>query len=219
MKRTALLLGASGLVGSELLQILLASEFYQKITVLVRRKLHINHPKLVQIEIDFERMQEYGAHFEVDDVFSCLGTTIKKAKTQENFKKIDYGYTLAAGNLAKQYKAKQFLVISSINADASASVFYSRVKGETEEDLKKLHLPSLHIFRPSLLLGDRQEFRLGEKIAEKISTALPFLFKGPLRKYKPVHAKDVAGSMYKAALTEKNGIHTYESHMLHQSSD
>ena len=107
---------------------------------------------------------------------------------------------------AKRHQIGQFLIISAMGADKSSRVFYSRTKGEMESDLRQLHLESLTIFRPSLLLGHRQEFRLGEEVAAMVSKVMPFLFKGPFKTYKPLNAKVVAEAMYRSALKEKEGI-------------
>ncbi|MFD3445880.1 oxidoreductase [Microbacteriaceae bacterium 4G12] len=217
MKRTALVLGASGLVGQEIVQVLLDSAHYSSVTALVRRPLECKHEKLQQQIIDFHTLEQYGNFFHVDDVFSCLGTTIKKAKTKENFIKVDYEYTIRAAKLAEQQGAQNFLVISSMGASQKSKFFYSRVKGEMEEDIKSLSIRGIHIFRPSLLLGEREEFRFGEKFAEQVARILPILFKGPFRKYAPITAKQVAKGMYEVALANETGIHIYESHTIHES--
>ncbi|ANB58624.1 NAD dependent epimerase/dehydratase family protein [Anoxybacillus sp. B7M1] len=209
--RTALLIGASGLIGSELLMLLLQSDDYQHVTILVRRELPIEHHKLEQVVIDFKSLEKYERYFCVDDVFSCLGTTMKKAKTKQNFIQVDYEYTLRAAALAEKCHVKSFLTISSVGADPQSPFFYNRVKGETEEALQRLAIQSLHIFRPSLLLGDRQEFRLSEKAAEWLLSHMPFLFIGKWRKYKPVEAKKMALAMFQAARSCPKGTHIYES--------
>jgi uncharacterized protein YbjT (DUF2867 family) len=210
-KRIALVLGASGLVGQEITHLLLNSDYYDSVTILVREPLQWNHEKLQQKQVDFSNLEAYKELFAVDDVFSCLGTTIKKAKTKENFKKVDYEYTLRAARLAEQQHVKNFLVISSMGASSKSLFFYSRVKGEMEEEVQKLAIDGIHIFRPSLLIGDRQEFRFGEKVAEKISGIVPFIFKGALEKYKPIPAKEVAKGMYITALRNEFGMHIYNS--------
>ncbi|QPA31834.1 oxidoreductase [Thermaerobacillus caldiproteolyticus] len=216
--RTALLIGASGLVGSELLTLLLESDIYRYVTIFVRRELPIKHRKLQQVVVDFNELESYEHYFHVDDVFSCLGTTMKKAKTKQQFIKVDYEYTMRAAALAEKCDVKSFLMVSSLGANPRSPFFYNRVKGETEEALKQLTIKSLHIFRPSLLLGKRQEFRLAEKLAEWLLSLLPFLFIGKWRKYKPVEAKKVALAMFYAATSCQKGIYIYESdHISHIS--
>ena len=207
-KRTALVVGATGLVGKELVGILLQSGAYSQVKALVRNPVGIRHEKLIERKIDFARLTEYEDEFDVDDVFCCLGTTIKKAGSQEAFKKVDYDYPLACAKMAK--KSKQFLIISAIGADRNAKAFYSRVKGEVENALLSMDLPSLHIFRPSLLLGERHEFRFGENLAAVLSPLISPLLKGRLKKFKPVQAKDLALAMYVCAKEERKGHYVYE---------
>lgn len=211
MAKTALLFGASGLVGRELLKLLLSGSEYEKVFVLGRKSLGIKDPKAEEVVIDFEELPKYKDYFKVDDVFCCLGTTIKKAKTQEAFKRVDVDYPLEIAQLALAMGAERFLVISTMGADPKSKIFYSRMKGLLEEELKKIGFKSLHIFRPSLLLGERKEFRLGESAAALISKGVPFIFIGPLKKVKPIHAQTVAKGMYKAAQNKAEGVYTYLS--------
>ena len=209
--RSALLIGASGLIGNELLKLLLQSDLYQRVTILVRRQLPIQHTKLQQIVINFDDLEKYESCFKVDDVFSCLGTTRKKAKTKQQFIKVDYEYTIRAATLAEKCNTRSFLTVTSIGADPESLFFYNRVKGETEEAIQRLSLKSVHIFRPSLLLGKRKEFRVLEKLAEWLFHSVSFAMIGKFRKYKPIDAKKVAQAMYDAALSCKNGVYIYES--------
>ncbi|MDP5275987.1 oxidoreductase [Chengkuizengella axinellae] len=211
MQKSALIAGSTGLVGSELLRYLLDSKEYESVTAIVRKPLHITHPKLKEFIVDFEKLHEFEDVFKVNDVFCCLGTTIKKAKTKEAMTRIDVEYPLVMAKLAKKMGAKQFLVISAMQANPNSSTFYSRIKGEMEQELRKVGFDALHVFRPSLLVGDRKEFRLGEKSAEILFKALFFVFIGPLKKYKAIHAKTVASGMLKAAQSEKQGVNVYLS--------
>lgn len=211
VKKSALLAGASGLVGSELLKYILDRPVYEKVKVFVRKAMNIEHPKLEQIVVDYDHLDQYQEHFRVDDVFCCLGTTIKKAGSQAAFQKVDFEYPLALAKLAKQGGAQKFLIITALGSDANSKVFYNRVKGEVEEAIKKIGLPSLQIFQPSLLLGNRQEFRFGEKVAIVLSPLFSLLLAGPMKKYKPIQAKDVAFAMYLTAQKPSWGNHTYES--------
>ncbi|KAA0959051.1 oxidoreductase [Planococcus kocurii] len=209
--KTALLAGASGLVGNELLHILLNSSHYSQVRILVRHPLELIHEKLEQIITDFDKLDDYADYFTVDDVYCCLGTTIKKAGSQEAFKKVDYDYPLKMAELAKSHQVKNFLVITALGADSNSKVFYSRTKGQLQLNLKKTGLTALHIFQPSLLLGERQEFRLGEKAATLLSPVISKVLKGKMKKYKPVEAKDVAVTMYEVAQIERTGNYTYPS--------
>jgi len=216
MPRTALLLGATGLVGGELLTLLLADAEYRQVTMLVRRNLPRTHPKLVQRVVDFKDLSRDADAFKVDDVFCCLGTTIKKAGSQEAFRVVDYTYPLESAKLAARQGAGQYLLITALGADAQSSVFYNRVKGEVEEAIGKLPLRSLHIFRPSLLLGDRQESRTGEKIAIAVMKPLGFLLAGPLKKYRGIQARTVAQAMLRTAKRNLAGRHAYNSDVIQE---
>ncbi|MCO1604157.1 NAD-dependent epimerase/dehydratase family protein [Desulfosporosinus nitroreducens] len=216
--KSALLVGASGLVGGELLTYLLNGKEYSKVLIFVRKTLGIKHPKLEERLIKFEDLAGYKDYFEVNDVFCCLGTTIKKARSQEAFKKVDLEYPLEIARLAKEMKAEKFLVISSMGANPKSSVFYSRIKGLLEQELKDISIKSLHIFRPSLLLGARREFRFSESASAFITKGISFIFVGSLKKYKPINAKTVAAGMYKAAQSETVGIHTYLSNEIAELS-
>ncbi|MNZ96527.1 hypothetical protein D3C78_1157240 [compost metagenome] len=184
---------------------------YTAVKVFVRKKLPVSHPKLEQIIVDFDQLEPHSQHFLVDDLYCCLGTTIKKAGSQAAFRRVDYDYPLKLAILAKQNGVRQFLLITAMGSNAKSSIFYSRVKGELEEAIKQLQLPAFHIFQPSLLLGKREEFRLGESIAAAISPLLSSILIGRLRKYKPVQAREVALAMYAAASTQTEGITIYES--------
>ncbi|RFU62443.1 NAD-dependent epimerase/dehydratase family protein [Peribacillus glennii] len=210
-EKSALIVGASGLVGSELLQILLNEGAYRKITAIVRKPLGIQHPKLEEKTVDFNHLDHYSEYFIADDVFCCLGTTIKKAGTKEEMTKVDVGYPLAAAKLSFENGASKFLVISSMGADPDALVAYSRMKGMLEQELSKVGFQSLHIFRPSLLLGNRKEFRAGESAAGFLFPLLSFLLVGPLKKYKAIQAATVALAMYRAAQSGKKGKTIYLS--------
>lgn len=216
--KTALLAGASGLVGTELLHILLESPNYEEVKIFVRKQLEIQHPKLEQVVIDFNQLESYEEYFNVNDVYCCLGTTIKKAGSPEAFRKVDYEYPVKMAELAKKCNVGNFLIVSALGADAKSKVFYSRTKGEVEAQLKKLNLRALHVFQPSLLLGDRQEFRFGEKIARLSAPVFSPLLVGKLKKYKPVSARRVAYAMYQVSQTEYSGHFTYPSHRIFEIS-
>ncbi|WP_240675824.1 NAD(P)H-binding protein [Ammoniphilus sp. CFH 90114] len=215
--KKALIIGATGLVGKEVLNILLEGDTYESITILVRKKPSISHGKLVCIVLDdFSNMEQHSKLFQVDDVYCCLGTTIKKAKTKENFKQVDFTYPLMAAQLAKEYGVKRFLLVSAMGADSRSSIFYNRVKGELELAVQQIHLPSFLIFRPSLLLGERAELRVGERMASLVFAFLPFLFKGALIKYRPIEGRDVASMMVRMAETYLPGTHIFENDQMYK---
>ncbi|MEH6996293.1 oxidoreductase [Neobacillus drentensis] len=211
-KKSALVLGATGLIGKELVKVLDESDQYEKIKLLVRRPIELESKVCEEHIIDFNDLHKYQDLFQVSDVFCCLGTTIKQAKTKEAFRKVDYEYPVNAANLAKENGVEKFLIVSSMGADPKSLFFYSRVKGDLEATLTSLNLPSLHIFRPSLLLGERSEFRLGEKIAEKASGVINKLMVGPLRPYRGIQARKVAAAMAFVAQSKKKGNNIYLSH-------
>ncbi len=198
--RTALIAGASGLVGRELLAMLLASPEYERVVALVRRPGGVQHPKLDERVVDFGALPAADPALVADDVFCCLGTTIRVARSQEAFRIVDHDYPLALGRLAKTTGARRFLLISALGADANSTVFYNRVKGETERDLAALGLPALWCLRPSLLDGRREEARPGERIALVVGRVIAPLMGGPLRRYRPVSTKAVARAMLRCAL-------------------
>lgn len=212
--KKVLIAGATGLVGNELLHILLEAKEYETVTAIVRRPLSIKHPKLNEVIIDFDHLEEYSEQMVVDDVFCCLGTTIKKAKTKELMKKIDADYPLALARLTQKLGAKHFLLISSMNANPHSKIWYSQMKGKLEEELSTVPFQTISILRPSLLLGNRQEFRLGEKMATTIFKTVSFLFVGPLLKVKAIEGRQVAQSMYSIAQTNRQGVNIYPSDML-----
>ncbi len=213
-KKTALVIGATGLIGRQCVVTLLQSEQYDKVTTLVRHLSGAKHPNLDEQMIDFDKLEQYSHLMKVDDVFCCMGTTIKKARSKEKFKKVDYEYPLQVAKIALQQGAKQYLIVTAMGADQKSPFFYNQVKGEIEEALKDLDYPSLHIFQPSLLTGDRKEFRMGEKMAVYSFKALNLLLHGPLKKYRSIEGKTVAEAMVKAANSEKRGTFVYESDVI-----
>lgn len=216
MKKTAIIAGASGLVGRELISVLIADPGYEKIIVLVRTPIEgrDSESKFHQIVTDWnpEELEEaLRGELKQADVFCALGTTIKKAGTREEFRKVDFEYPMLLGKLAKKYGARQFLVVSAMGAKRDSKFFYSRVKGDLEHGLSGLGLRTLRIFRPSLLLGDREEFRFGEKAGAVAAKAFSFLMAGGLRKYRPIAAQRVAAGMAEAAKQKGESIRIYES--------
>lgn len=209
--KTALIAGASGLTGGHLLKYLLDSDHYQVVKAIVRKPLSIEHPKLQQIAVDFDELQDHEEELKADDVFCCLGTTIKKAGSQAAFRKIDQDYPLDIARLTARQGASKYLLISALGADKSSLVFYNKVKGQVEHDLKQIPFKSIHIMRPSLLLGDRKESRLGEDIGKAAFNALGVLMQGPLKKYRGIEAKAVAFGMFHLAQQNDLGIFEHES--------
>ncbi len=192
-----LLAGATGLVGERCLGRLVGHPAYSRVTVWSRRPLSRTHPKLAVELVDFESLPSLPP--ECAEVFCCLGTTIRIAGTQEAFRRVDHGYPVALAERARAAGVQQFLMVSSLGADAQSTNFYLRVKGETERDIAALGLAHHLFFRPSLLLGERQEHRRGERLAIVASRFLAPLLIGPIRKYRPIDAEDLATAMVRAA--------------------
>jgi uncharacterized protein YbjT (DUF2867 family) len=191
--QSALLVGATGLIGSFLLQRLLASERYASVVVWARRDTGKAHPKLKVEIVDFEKVHERRA--EAEDVYCCLGTTIKQAGSQAAFRRVDYDYPVALAMAAAAGGAKRLLVVSALGANPDATVFYNRVKGEMEEAVRAAGVPKTVFFRPSLLVGPREKTRPGEQVGMVIGKLL-----GPLLgKYRPIEADTVAAAMLKVA--------------------
>ena len=214
--RKALILGATGLIGSQLLDLVLQDSLYTTVRIFVRKPISVQHPKLDQIIVDYDKLQNYTKALAVDDVFCCLGTTIKKAGSQEAFYKVDATYPFEAARLAKQQGARQYLIVTSMGANKDSSIVYNRVKGEVEDKIAGLQFPSFQIFHPSLLLGERDETRTGDAIAQKVMPALSALMVGGLKKYKPIEGEKVARAMLKIAKQNKSGKHVYNSEQLQQ---
>ncbi|QMV42309.1 Rossmann-fold NAD(P)-binding domain-containing protein [Cohnella cholangitidis] len=213
--KTAIVAGSTGLIGSCLLRRLLEDSRYERVIALTRKALPVSHPKLDAVAISLDSLPTVAPSLQADDWFCALGTTIRKAGSQEAFRRVDYDYPLALGKQAAASRAKQCLLVSAIGASAASSIFYSRVKGEVERDLSALGIPKLHLFRPSLLLGDRAEYGRGEKFMGVLMKGLnPFLL-GSLRKYRSIQADQVAAAMIRAAnLSSDPGVHIYEGKQL-----
>jgi uncharacterized protein YbjT (DUF2867 family) len=174
---------------------------------------------LQEIIFDFDNLQHYEQLPIADTVFCCLGTTIKKAGSQEAFKKVDYDYPLALAKTMRNKGAAHFLIVTALGSDAQSMFFYNRVKGELEEALIGLQFPSLSIFQPSLLLGERKEQRLGEDFAKFFMPLITPLLAGSLRKYRAIQAADVAKAMLKIAMQPASGLCRYPSDEIQEIAD
>ena len=210
MSKTALLAGATGLIGSQLLPLLLASERYAKVIVVGRRLVPTIHPKLVQVVTELDKLPEVRLQLIADDVYCCLGTTMRQAGSREAFYQVDYLYVVTLAALAAGNFAAQFLVVSSLGADASSAVYYSRVKGEMEAAVRQAPFRAIHLFRPSLLLGERAAPRLGERIGAALLGAVRPLLRGPWLKFRAVAAAEVAAAMLRAAEADGSGVRVHE---------
>ncbi|GAB4010444.1 oxidoreductase [Spirosoma migulaei] len=209
--KTALVLGATGLIGELLTHRLVDSPFYNNVKVLVRKSLSWQHPRLQEVQFDFDHPN--GLLTQADDIFCCLGTTIKKAGSKEAFRQVDYHYPIDIARLSLANGAKQFAIVTAMGANEDSSIFYNRVKGEVERDLTALNYPTLLIFRPSLLLGNRSENRLGERIASGAMRLFSPLIPA---KYKGIKADKVAKSMLETMQQGLIGKHVFESDVLQE---
>ncbi len=211
--KVALIAGATGLIGNQLLELLLNDPEYHLVKAITRSPLKLKHEKLQNIIIDFDRLSELDSQIAGDVVFCCLGTTMKKAGSKEAFRKVDYTYPLELATTTHRLGAQQFLLVSALGADKNASIYYNKVKGEVEEAIGKVGFRSYHIMRPSLLLGPRDESRPGEDAAKFFYKAFGFLIP---EKYKAVDAVKVARAMIRLARDEKEGVHIHESKALQE---
>lgn len=207
--KTAIVLGATGLIGNLLTHRLIDSPFYEKVKVLVRKSLGWQHPRLQEVVFDFDHPN--GLLTQADDIFCCLGTTMKKAGSKDAFRKVDYQYPLDVARSGLANGAQQLAIVTSMGADTNSTFFYNRVKGEVERDLTALNYPTLLIFRPSLLLGNRSETRFGERLAEGAMRLFDPLIPA---KYKGVEAAKVANAMLTTTQEGLVGKHVFESDQL-----
>ena len=193
--KTALIFGSSGLIGGQLLKILIETNNYNKIKLFVRSAPEINDPKIEIIETDFNNLENHKEDIKGDDCFFCIGTTKQNAPDKNEYRRIEYNIPVEVAQIAKLNLVNSFLYVSSGFADPKNSGAYLRNKGEVEEGLKKLNFPKLGIMRPSILLGNRKENRVGEKIGTFVMKMFSPLFLGGLKKTKPIHSEKVAKAM------------------------
>jgi uncharacterized protein YbjT (DUF2867 family) len=206
---TATLIGATGLIGGYLLEELLKDNHFGMVRILIRRPIEFTHPKLEKKLVDFTDAESFRLALEDSDVVFCaIGTTQKKVKGDKAaYRKVDYDITVNASRFCKMTGCSTFILVSSVGANSKSNNFYLKLKGEVEDAVKATGLKSVHIMRPSMLLGDRKEFRLGEKIGNPVMKAISFLL--PSR-YKPIHGRDVAKAMMVLARVGKEGSDYYE---------
>ena len=193
--KTALIFGSTGLVGSNLLTLLIKDDYYTAIKIFARSKVNINDPKVEIINLDFNKLNEYSHLIKGDDCFFCIGTTKKKTPNNDEYRNIEYNFPVNIAEIAKNNNVRSFMYVSSLGSNPNTKNTYLKNKGEAEEFLKKLNFSQLSIIRPSFLLGDRNEFRLGEIIGKNIYKKLSFLFQGSLRKFRAIESKNVAKAM------------------------
>lgn len=210
--KTALLVGATGLIGKQLLELLEKDANYNKVIVLTRKPLVVSGNCENRV-VNFDALEESFDSIKADDVFCCLGTTMKVAGSKEAFTKVDYSYPLSVAKLSRSQGAQQYLLVSALGASKNSTIFYNKVKGEVEESIRQLGYTGYHIFRPSLLLGDRKEARSGEDAAKVFLKVFGFLVPA---KWKGIEARKVAYAMLHFAKESRPGIFIHESAEMQQ---
>ena len=204
--KTALVFGSSGLVGGNLLNQLIENDNYNKIKIFVRSEPEINDPKVEIIKTDFNNLENHKEVIRGDDCFFCIGTTKQNSPDKSEYRRVELEVPKQIAQIAKSNSVNSFVFVSSGYADPKSSGDYLKFKGEVEEELKRLNFPKLGIMRPSFLLGDRKEKRVGEKIGIFVFKLLSPLFLGPLKKMKPIHSATVAKAMI--AITQNDSSQT-----------
>lgn len=207
--QVGVIIGATGLVGGHLFRLLVNDLNFEKIIVISRRPFNGQHEKVENRVVNFENNSDLAASFDNADVIFCtIGTTQKKVKGDKGaYRKVDFDIPVNMAKMGLQKGVKQFILVSAVGADAHAGNFYLRLKGEVEETVSSLGYESLYILRPSILLGKRDEFRLGESIGKAVLRSASFLFFGNMRKYYPVKAKQLAQAMINASKEKSPGSH------------
>ena len=213
---TATIIGATGLIGNYLLEELLKDDDYDTVRILVRRPLELTHPRLEKKLVDFTDAESFRLALEGSDVvFSAIGTTQKKVKGDKTaYRKVDYDIAVNAARFCKLNGCSTFILVSSAGANSKSNNFYLKLKGEVEDAIKAVGLRSVYIMRPSMLIGDRKEFRFGEKIGTPVMKAISFLLPS---KYKPIHGRDVAKAMMSAAKKPDEGSFIWEYRAIKRS--
>jgi uncharacterized protein YbjT (DUF2867 family) len=211
MKKTAIVLGASGLIGSNLLPLLLKNSNFESIKIFVRKTLPVQHPKLLQILTNFEDLETVKNEIKADVIFCCLGSTKSKTPDLKQYRKIDHDYPIYFAEEGLKNGLTEYHLVSALGANSKSSNFYTKMKGETENAIKELDISSLYIYQPSFLKGNRTEKRLGEKIALLVMKLIDPLLMGSLKKYKTIAAEVVAKAMINESIKNKKGIFVLES--------
>lgn len=202
-KRTAIILGATGLTGGILLQLLLEDDRYEKIKLFSRNRVKIASDKIEEHIGDVLNLEKFKLHFKADEVFCCIGTTKSKTPDNELYHKIDFGIPVLAAQMSKANGIDTFIVISALGANSKSNIFYNRVKGEMEESVLKIGVSNTYILQSSLISGPRDERRLGEWLAKQLFKVLNVFMVGPLKKYRSIHPKEIAICMLKLANGEQ----------------
>jgi uncharacterized protein YbjT (DUF2867 family) len=218
MAKTAVVAGSTGLVGNQLIKILAQSLEYEAVIAVVRKGSSIIYDGVFTIEVDYRKLFEFAEALKADDVYCCLGTTMKKAGSKANFYQVDYTYPLELAKIAERNGSDRFSIITASGANSDSMFYYNRVKGDVEKAIMNLNIPNINIFRPSLLLGERNEKRKGEHIGGIIAKMLNPLLQGKLRRYRAIQGADVAKTMYLVNQQNQKGKYVYESDKIQELS-
>lgn len=213
-QKTAILLGATGLTGNLLLQLLLKDKRYVKIILFSRSSSGIVDPKIKEHLGDVVNLNAFKNDFKADEVFCCIGTTKAKTRDKELYKKIDFGIPTKAAKLCKENGINTLVIISALGANSKSNIFYNRIKGEMEDAVLQLQIPKTHILQPSLIGGKREEKRIGEWIFKQLMRVANLVMAGPLKKYKSIHPNDIAKAMVWLANSEYGQV-TIPSDVIH----
>lgn len=193
--KTAIVLGATGLTGSLLVQRLLDDDRYETVKVFTRRSLGVEHQKLVEHQCDLLKLKNESEHFYGDEVYCCIGTTKAKTPNKEMYRKIDFGIPVTAAELCKKNNIDTYLVVSALGADANSRVFYNRIKGEMEDAVLEMGIKNIYLLQPSLIAGKRKEARPTEYIFKQLMKLLNIVLAGPLKKYQSIAPETIADAL------------------------
>jgi uncharacterized protein YbjT (DUF2867 family) len=211
MGKTALIAGSTGLIGGQLLDLLIADETYSKIIAISRKPLSNSNPKLTNVVCELPQLENHSCELKADDIFCCLGTTMNKAKSKTAFRAVDFDAPLALAKITKAKGATKFLLVSALGANKKSGIFYNQVKGEIEEAIQQVGFKSYHILRPSLLVGPRTEQRSGEDAAKIFYKLFGWLIP---KKYQAIESIKVAKAMISLAQNGEDGSFIHESSSL-----
>jgi uncharacterized protein YbjT (DUF2867 family) len=207
--KKAIIFGASGFVGSHLLNELLDSPDYEQVTVVVRRKLNISHPKLNILMGDYSSLPALESEISADEVFITLGATRETSPEREKYYQVDHDYPVLAARIAKARGAKSVFLATAVGANPHSRIFYVRTKGETERDIIALDFEHTHIFRPSMIMGNRQENRPLEKPFIKVWSVLNPILAGKINRYRGIAGEDIAKAMKNSAINQSEKLKVY----------
>ena len=209
--KSAIVIGSTGLVGGYLISTLAKSTSFEKVIALVRRPYFEHYENVEEVVLDFNKKDPFGSLKKADHVFCCLGSTIRKAGSKKEFRFVDFDLPVLFAKWAEQNNCDTFSLVSSIGANSNSKIFYNKIKGEVEEEIRNLSFSKTQIFRPSLILGKRSEFRPGESLGKGVFTLLSPLMVGNLKKYKAIHARDIAQGMVGHLSKNQYGVKVVES--------